>query len=239
MKTKQCRKCKNVKPVDGFNKHKYTRDGLRGDCKACAKQYRQDNKEAIVEQKKQYYQANKIAIVEKSKQYYQDNKEAVDEYKKQYRQTNKGALAKKQKQYQQDNKETIAEYKKQYQKDNREKINAKKRRRRATDPAYKVVCLLRGRLRHALNGKAKAASTMELVGCDRDHLLFHLESQFTEGMNWQNIHIDHIQPCSGFDLEDEEQQRVCFHYTNLQPLFCRDNLIKSDNAPGEHQVRLL
>jgi hypothetical protein len=250
MKTKQCSKCKEVKPVDGFNKDKKGRDGLRSDCKACLKQYRQDNKEvkkqyyqtnkeAYAKRGKQYYQANKEAYAKRGKQYYQANKEATAERGKQYRQANKEAIAKRMKQYYQDNKEVIAEKGKQYYQNNKDKINARSKARRATDPAYKVVCLLRRRLGHALNGTSKAASTMELVGCDRDHLLFHLESQFTDGMTWQNIHIDHIQPCSGFDLEDEEQQRVCFHYTNLQPLFCRDNLIKSDKDPGDHQVRLL
>jgi len=45
-------------------------------------------------------------------------------------------------------------------------------------------------------------------------------------MNWKNIHIDHIIPCSSFDMSDEEQQRKCFNYKNLQPLLAKDNLKK-------------
>ncbi len=59
----------------------------------------------------------------------------------------------------------------------------------------------------------------------------HLEKQFKEGMTWENHglygwHIDHIIPCASFDLTDLEQQKKCFHYTNLQPLWAKENLIK-------------
>lgn len=57
----------------------------------------------------------------------------------------------------------------------------------------------------------------------------HLQSTFQEGMNWNNYgkwEIDHIIPCSAFDLTIEENQRKCFHYSNLQALWERDNIVK-------------
>ena len=45
-------------------------------------------------------------------------------------------------------------------------------------------------------------------------------------MTWKNIHIDHIIPCKKFDFSKKEDQKKCFHYTNLQPLFAKDNLKK-------------
>jgi hypothetical protein len=73
---------------------------------------------------------------------------------------------------------------------------------------------------------------MKKLGCDVITFKKYLESQFKEGMNWNNYgrkgwHIDHIRPCSNFDLSNLEQQKQCFHYTNLQPLWWKDNLIKS------------
>jgi len=120
-----------------------------------------------------------------------------------------------------------------------ERQYARNKKRYHLDPAYRLSAILRGRLHKALNGNAKAASTLELLGCTAEHARFHIESQFTEGMTWENIHVDHIQPCASFDLEDPSEQRKCFHYSNLQPLFASDNLRKSDKIVPEHQVRLL
>ncbi len=75
----------------------------------------------------------------------------------------------------------------------------------------------------------KHGNTMELTGCSKDDLYSHLESKFTEGMNWDNYgkwHIDHIKPCVSFDLTDTEEQKKCFHWTNLQPLWAIDNMRK-------------
>ena len=74
---------------------------------------------------------------------------------------------------------------------------------------------------------------MELIGCSKEELIKHLESQFIEGMTWENWslngwHIDHIRPISSFDLSDPAQAKECFHYSNLQPLWAIDNLKKSD-----------
>jgi len=88
-------------------------------------------------------------------------------------------------------------------------------------------------MREALNGNCKADTTKALLGCTYEEARAHIEAQFTEGMSWDKmgvhgIHIDHIRPCASFDLSDPEQQRECFHYTNLQPLWAEDNIRKSD-----------
>lgn len=97
------------------------------------------------------------------------------------------------------------------------------------DPYFRLVHNLRGRMNHALNGNIKVAKSLELLGCTGEELAKHLQSQFQGGMTLDNHgkwHIDHIKPCSAFDLSDPEQQKQCFHYTNLQPLWAEDNLRK-------------
>jgi len=79
----------------------------------------------------------------------------------------------------------------------------------------------------------KQNSALELVGCSKEELIEHIQSQFKRDMTWKNWslngwHIDHIRPISSFDLSDPAQQKECFHYTNLQPLWAIDNLKKSD-----------
>jgi len=90
---------------------------------------------------------------------------------------------------------------------------------------------IRRRLRFALKGNSKAAPTMEIIGCTIEELWLHLESKFEPGMTRKNHgsfgwHVDHKKPCCAFDLSDLEQQKICFHYSNLQPLWAKDNLEK-------------
>lgn len=107
--------------------------------------------------------------------------------------------------------------------------------RRATDPEFRLLCNLRGRTRYALFGKGKSKKTKELLGCTMAELRTHLEKLFKPGMTWENYgewEIDHICPCALFDLLDPAQQTICFHYTNLQPLWHRENLDKRDKYNG-------
>jgi hypothetical protein len=122
-----------------------------------------------------------------------------------------------------------------WRKNNKDKIRAYHRKRLKTDPLYKLKRNLRIRLCDALKGKLKSAATMKLVGCTLVFLKAHIESQFKPGMTWDNHghwHVDHIRPCSSFNLSDPEQQRLCFHYSNLQPLWAEENLSKSDSIQG-------
>jgi len=90
---------------------------------------------------------------------------------------------------------------------------------------------LRRRMRYALaaNQTKKSTRFNILMGCSRDFLKEYIEKQFTDGMSWDNYgkwHVDHILPCASFDLKLESDQKKCFNYKNLQPLWAKDNLKK-------------
>jgi hypothetical protein len=91
---------------------------------------------------------------------------------------------------------------------------------------------MRTRINHALKGKYKKSKrTRELLGCTVEEFKKYIECKFKPGMSWENrhlIHIDHIIPCSSFDLTKPEEQAKCFHYTNLQPLWASENLSKGN-----------
>ena len=70
---------------------------------------------------------------------------------------------------------------------------------------------------------------MKLLGCTGEQVVQWIESQFKDGMTWDNIEVDHMMPCASFDLRSPEEQQKCFHYTNLQPLKKADNRSKSDH----------
>lgn len=98
-------------------------------------------------------------------------------------------------------------------------------------PNYAIAAKLRSRINGAIKAQfaRKSASTINLIGCSIETLKAHLQSQFEDGMNWENYgqwHIDHILPCASFDLTRPEEQRNCFRFTNLQPLWGVDNLRK-------------
>jgi hypothetical protein len=92
--------------------------------------------------------------------------------------------------------------------------------------------IISSRIKTALKNNSKSLHTMELIGCSIKELKEHLEKQFKPGMTWNNHglycwHIDHIIPCCNFDLTKIEEQKKCFHYTNLQPLWAKENLTKN------------
>lgn len=99
-----------------------------------------------------------------------------------------------------------------------------------SDHQFRLATTLRNRLGHALRGASKSQASVELLGCPLVWLEVHLESLFKPGMTWENYgpvwHVDHLKPCAKFDLTDPEQQRICFHWTNLQPLFAAENRAK-------------
>ena len=212
---KECTKCGEVKAFGEYYKDNSKKDGLLSYCKCCRNQYITDNKNTVACRQKMYREKNKERTTAYNIQYYNKNKEIIAEKGKQYREANK---------------ETIAERKQKYQKD-----------RRANDPVFRMINSLRSGLGKAMNGTAKCKKTMELLGCSRKQLRKHLSAQFTEGMTLENYGadgwvIDHIIPVSHFDHKDQKQVEVCWHYTNMQPLWDRDNLIKSDMLPHEWEA---
>jgi signal recognition particle GTPase len=180
------------------------------------KEYNKKNKEKIKEQKKEYYQKNKEQILE----YRQKNKEKFKEQKKEYYKKNKEKFKEYDKEYRQKNKEKLKEYKKEYQ-----------RKRYQNDVDYRITDSIRRRIRKAIKSQAaiKSNKSIELLGCSIPEVRQHLENQFKDGMSWENHgewHIDHIKPCASFDLTDPKQQKECFNYKNLQPLWAEENLTK-------------
>ena len=219
---KQCTNCKEIKNYTDFSKDISKKDGLYPRCKSCKviyqkkyaienadkiKKYREENKEILYQKKKNY----KKLYPDKHKEWYKlwaiNNKEKRKAYMKQYRQ---------------DNKENIKESKANYVENNPD-IALK----------LKIAKNLRTRITYAFKNKKfiKEEETIKMLGCDFEFLIKHIESLFSEGMNWNNYgikgwHIDHIKPISlGRNYEE-----MCSlnHYTNLQPLWAKENIRKGN-----------
>lgn len=133
-------------------------------------------------------------------------------------------------------------YSKTYRLKNLEKVQARlikwkkdnpnyKKNKWKSDTNFRIKENLRGRIYKAVKGFNKGKSSAKLLGCSINDFKNHISNLFIEDMTWENYgkwHIDHIKPCSLFDLSKIEEQEKCFHYTNLQPLWAVDNQIKSN-----------
>jgi hypothetical protein len=167
----------------------------------------------------------KMRLKEKDKRYREKHKDKIKLKKQVYQKVNKDKI----KAYRETNKEK----RKAYRIVNRNKINEYHSNRIKTDIQFKIRCGLRNRFSRAVQRNTKAGSAVRDLGCTIEELKSYLESKFLSGMSWDNWtadgwHIDHIKPLASFDLTDKKQMLEACHYTNLQPLWAKDNLAKSD-----------
>jgi hypothetical protein len=181
-----------------------------------SKDYRKKNKEKIKNQQKHYHLRNKQYLVKQNKEWMKNHKKERKEYMKRYRLIHK--------------KELLI-YSKNYRLKNIKIINFNKKQRIHRDIKFKILCNLRTRIYLVLKKNIKSETTIKLIGCSVDKLKNHLKSKFKKGMTWNNYgkwHIDHIIPCASFDLSKSSEQKQCFNWQNLQPLWAKENLIKQD-----------
>ena len=193
---KHCPTCDKSKELNEFNKQCSSWDGLGRMCRECNNEYRQNKRK----NDPKYREKDMI---------YNEN------YKKSGRRREVSDIR-----YENKREEII---------ENVKKYNKKKYKE---DPYFRAVFLIRCRIGKVLRERniGKQDKTYDLLGCSKKEFTKYFEAKFTEGMSWDKmgneIHIDHIKPCCSFDLKNEEEQKKCFHYTNLQPLFAKENLSK-------------
>lgn len=204
---KICTKCNIEKSIEEFSKNRGTIDGHAYYCKECtrsiAKQYRKDNATEI---------ATRVKVQRKVLK--ENNPEQYKEYRRRSERTR---------------------YKKNRAKYNEKRI-ARTKRKMNNDPLYRTSKYIRTAITNSLtrNGFMKRSKTYEILGCTFEEFYVHIERQFLHGMNWENRsewHIDHIVPIS-FGTTEEEIV-LLNHYTNLRPLWGKDNLKKSDALTEE------
>jgi hypothetical protein len=168
------------------------------------------------------------------KKYYQLHKKELNEsrreYRKIYQQEHKLEIDTKNKLYRETHKTEHRRANKRWRINHKKEINAYMLKRKK-DLNFKILCYLRNRVWCALNRNEHSIHTRELLGCSIEFLRIWLELQFKEGMNWFNYGkkgwvIDHVRPCVSFNLTNIEEQKICFHYTNLQPLWDLENSLK-------------
>lgn len=196
------------------NKYKFQTEEKRVQNRESKRQWRIDNPEKALEAQRTWAVKNPNKIRE-----YGKRKRSKPETKVKNREYKKTEKAKK----------TASEYRKRV----RPVLSARQKERYNNDPQYRIRMVLSKRTSLALGaaGTKKTLSTLKLLGCTPADFVKHLEKQFQSGMTLDNYgkrgwEIDHIIPCAHFDLMKEEEQRVCFHYSNLRPMWKKENQSK-------------
>jgi hypothetical protein len=176
--------------------------------------------------------------------HYSQCKDCICKHQKKYYIINKESIIEKSKIYVKKNFIKTKEYQKEYQKSHRDKININQRYKRKekykNNSIYKISRCVSHRVNSFLKSKnmRKTNKTFEIVGCTPIELKIHIEKQFIEGMTWDNYgfygwHIDHKIPLDSGRTEDEIY-KLC-HYTNLQPMWWKDNLEKGKKIVMFHE----
>lgn len=177
---------------------------------------------------KKWRLANPDKVRSDNKRAYEENREARKAYQKQRYAKKKDHCLAWQAKYRKDNPEAVKAANKNWRINNRAHIRVQ-HIKYYQQPNFRMARILSCRIRKVLKGINKSAKTLDLLGCSIEFFRAYLEKQFKPGMTWENYgawHVDHKRPCAKFDLTDPAQQRECFHYTNLQPLWALDNLRK-------------
>lgn len=248
MLTKKCSKCDEIKELVYF-------PPKGAICRQChcqrAKEWYKVNKEKKKEYDAQYRKHNLEKLSKYGKRYYEDNKETIALKSQKYRENNKVKKREMDRTYRENNSEKIAQYKKEWYEVNKKhkkeydegyrrrgyvkkRMSLRHKKKMSDDPLYRVRRNLQTRLSEFCSGRTKKPSTMKCLGCTLLELKTHLESQFQEGMLWENYgewHIDHIIPASL--AENKEELIKLFHYTNLQPLWAAENMSKGNKVLDE------
>jgi hypothetical protein len=158
---------------------------------------------------------------------------------KEYKARNREKIAEYNKKYKEENKEIISQYNHKYNNENREAIQNRQREqhkeRRAKDYNYKRSIYLRKCIYDLIKNIKKK---LKHLSCTRDFFIKWLEFNFQNDMKLDNYGtlwcIDHVLPCCNFNFEDNiEEEYKCFHWTNLRPLYKKDNLKRGKKVTEE------
>jgi hypothetical protein len=204
------------------------------DCKNAEGKIREKSTK-ILRCKKCYGKMRRIKGAEVRSAYNEKTRDRQQKWRDDHKSENIAYQAK----YRKDHPEIISKCRIDWAINNHEKILRCKRdmfaRRYTKDLKYTLAKQLRCRFKSAFKLNVKTGSAIKDLGCSIDQLRKHLESLFEPGMSWDNHnllgwHIDHKHPLSSFDLTDIQQVREACHYTNLQPLWAKDNLVKGSKC---------
>ncbi len=243
MKTKVCSRCKQEKPVDMFYRNRSRKDGYAIYCVSCEAEYRKEwnkRRERVSVDRKT---CNKCGVNKPASEFFSD-RDKVDglttfckpcklKSNRRWKENNREAYDRASLNYRRRHKAKKSVYDKEYGAN-----------RRDNDEEYVYNRRILSGVRHLVQRQYKGSKYEKYLGCSVASFRKHIESQFQEGMSWDNYgdhrndgwSIDHIIPVSMFDLRSEDDRYKCFHYTNAQPLWWWQNQMKHTKVLNEKEL---
>ncbi len=184
---------------------------------------------------KVWRQMHRVYEQERGKRYKADNPESVKNRNKHHYHNNKEYHRKKYQKWKLANPERRREIDRSAAIRNRDRRLEQARERMAASPRARLHRAVSRQVLYTLRTGKGGQTWEELLGYRVETLMAHLESQFTKGMTWDNYgkwHVDHIKPVSHFSFESihDPEFLECWSLWNLQPLWGRDNVRKSNNC---------
>ena len=229
---KKCTKCGEIKILSEFHKRQASPNGLRPDCKDCARAWR-----------KVYYKNNTEKIKAYAQSYNKSNREHISAYKKAYAKANVDKIKARKQAYAKANVEKIKVKNRTYYEANAERLKANQkiydRKRYRADAVFRLKSSYRGAIKRGfrLTSDGKDICSLDCLGCSWDDFVGHIVAHFydhpetgekmtLENHRFDGWHLDHITPLS--KAETKEDVIRLSHYTNFQPLWAEENLSKGN-----------
>ena len=132
---KECTKCGEVKPLEGFGVRNKSKSGRAASCKDCDnarnKKYREENRDKVSARKKKYHEDNRDEIAVYRKKYYEKNRDETLARNKKYYEENRDKVSAREKKYYEENHDKVSARKKKYRKKFPEKSAARTAKRKA------------------------------------------------------------------------------------------------------------
>jgi hypothetical protein len=238
MEIKICRKCKVPKYLIDFNKSTRNKDGRRSYCRDCENKDKRKYNYLHPDIARNYYTNNLPTLKEKQKIYNSKTKEQGNARKRKYVINNPEKRLEQSRNYYHRHKKEIKK-----RNDAKREINNRKRVEYInSNQQAKLAHNYRTLIWKSLKTKSNGGRLQELLGCNIDYFVIHLESLWELGMSWDNYgigemkwNVDHIIVLDDFDLTNYSQAKRAFHYTNTQPMWSSQNCSKSNRYNGKYK----
>ena len=223
--TKTCTKCGCKRPISEFHKRSCESDGFSKFCKICKAEYVASLKAANpefarreTERAKAWQSENIKKVAAYRARYHEENKESRNAQSRDWKARNPEKNRKITNEWRSKNHGHVIDYANKYQKARRDSCAV-------FDMQRRIQVLISNSIR--AGGYTKIAASQKILGCDWVAFKAHIERQFFDGMSWGNRnewHLDHIVPMA--TAKTEADVIALNHFTNLRPLWAKDNLSK-------------